>query len=134
MLAATKMSLRNEEMGCWEPKEGSNGAAGVSVVDGICDTTTVTTTPNPASQSSEMDLTAPDAALAASSQPLGAALDLSAPLAKINLSQFEPGLREFGVATCTDIADLEGLDCIEIGMNPLEVKHLMHLQESPMDV
>lgn len=103
---------------------GSDGAEG-ACADGIFDTTTVTT-PNPASQSSELDLATPDAALT-SAPPLGAALGLSGALAQVNLSQFEPALRELGVATCTDIADLEGSDCIEIGMKPLEVKRLMRL-------
>ena len=62
----------------------------------------------------------------------GVGVALGPALAQVNLAQFEHALRNLGVSTCADLADIEESDCIEMGMKKLEVKRLMRLVDQAM--
>lgn len=52
---------------------------------------------------------------------------LSTYLAELNLSHYELALRELGVATPSDLVDLQQDDCEAIGMKKLEAKRLLRI-------
>lgn len=53
--------------------------------------------------------------------------DLSSALQGAKLSQYEHALRELGCALASDLAELEEVDLLEIGMKKIEVKRLKRL-------